>query len=288
MRDFPFEIISVSSSTTQAFAIDNSIISTRNVDTLPPTEIALHSHPYCSIIYVIDCDTFTTYIDGCAINYMPGNIYFNPPDTLHSPKNQFSGMFSSASLKCYITDNALAEKLGNLPFRTKCDAKLKALFERNIHLSKSSEADSLLYIYENTENIFKELATSSKSLISPEEDVYDSRFIKVLKYMYANCERDIDLGELAKVAHMERTAFAKKFKLLYKITPINYLYSIRLSRSLDYLMTENPPITEIAKIVGFKRATAFTAAFTRTFGMTPTEYRGKVSERESVLKLKRV
>ena len=104
MNGFPFEIISASSSVTKAYAIDNSIIKTRNVDSIPPTEIALHSHPYYSIIYVDDCDSFTTYIDGCPITHLPGYAYFNPPGTLHSPKNQFGGMFSSVGLKFYIKE----------------------------------------------------------------------------------------------------------------------------------------------------------------------------------------
>lgn len=284
MCDYPFEIISLTSSTSQAFAADNSIISTRNVDTLPPTEIALHAHPYYSIVYVADCDTFTTYIDGCAINYMPGNIYFSPPDTLHSPKNQFSGMFSSVSLKFYITDDSLAEKLGKLPFRTKCDKELKTLLESLISLRKSSDKETLRLIYEIASKILNIISTLSKNTIVAEDNLYDSFFMKVIKYMYTNHSRDIELEELARVAHMEKTAFAKKFKSLYKITPINYLYSIRLSRSLDLLMSHNLPITSIAQMVGFKRATAFTTAFVRTFGMTPTEYRNKVSEIESFLK----
>ena len=287
MRDFPFRLISSTSSVSPAFSADNSIIKTRNVDTLPPTEIALLAHPYCNVFYVCDCDIFKTYIDDCEMNYLPGNIYFNPPDTLHSPRNQFCGMLSSVSLKFYISDSCLAEKLGSVPFRTECDDEFRELFQKSIYYTKSSESASLSLLYENTESILNRLITAPKHLICTRDDAYDSRFIKVLKYMYANCGRDIDLGELANVAHMERTAFAKKFKSLYKITPINYLYSIRLSRSLDYLMTNDPPITEIAKIVGFKRATAFTASFTRTFGMTPTEYREKVAKIESVSKLRR-
>ena len=288
MRDFPFEIISSSSSVTQAFSADNSIINTRNVDTVPPMEIALHAHPYYSLIYVADCDLFTTYIDGCATGYLPGHVYFNPPDTLHSPKNRFSGMVSSVSLKLYISDNSLAEELGYLPFCVKCDEELKALFSKSILLTNTIEPDSLSRLYENTESILGKLISSSKCIIQSEGDVYDTHFIRVLKYMHKNCARDIDLGELANVAHMERTAFARKFKSLYKITPINYLYSIRLSRSLDYLMSPDMPIAEIAGMVGFRRATAFTAAFTRTFAMTPTEYRDRLSKTEAIAKLKRV
>ena len=287
MRSYPFEIISASTSVTEPFTADNSIISTRNVDTLPPTEIALHSHPYCSIVYVIDCDIFTTYIDGCAMNYLPGHVYFNPPDTLHSPRNQFCGRFSSVSLKFYFSDESLAEKFGNVPFFTEEDDEFKALFESSINLIKNGDPDAVSLLYDNMEAIIKKLTNSPGHMISDEGDDYDLRLIKVIRYMYANCGRDIDLGELAKVAHMERTAFAKKFKSLYKITPINYLYSIRLSRALDYLMSQEIPITKIAQIVGFKRATAFTAAFTRTFEMTPTEYREKVLKTESLLSSKR-
>lgn len=288
LRDFPFIIISADSSVTEAFHIDNSIIKVRNVDALPPTQIALHSHPYYRLTYIDDCDTFTTYVNGCAINFIPESIYFDPPDTLHSPRNQFCGMVSCASLKFYITDESFAKKLGNLPFHAECNDELRALFKELILMSKSAEPDSISLLYENAEKILLNLSDSPKHLICPKDDEYDPQFIKVLKYMYANCGRDIDLGELAKVAHMERTAFAKKFKSLYKITPINYLYSIRLSRSLDYLISDNFSIAEIAKIVGFKRATAFTAAFTRSFEMTPTEYRDKVSKAESFSKMKRV
>lgn len=280
MCDYPFEIISASSSVTQAFAIDNSIIKARNVDTLPPTEIALHAHPYYSLVFVDDCDSFTTYIDGCPIEYLPGYAYFNPPDTLHSPKNRFSGMFSSISLKIYIQDDDFAARFGNLPFCTKCDKALKGLFVNNAKLAKSFDSLTLPLLYENSKKILETLINAPKTVISPKGDGYDSLFINVLKFMYANCNRDIDLEELANVAHMERTAFAKKFKSMYKITPINYLYSIRLSRSLDLLMSYDLPITSIAQMIGFKRSTAFASSFARTFGMTPTEYRYRLFNRE--------
>ncbi len=280
MCDYPFEILSVSSSVTQAGAMDNSIIKTRNVDTLPPTEIALHSHPYYSLIYVDNCESFTAYVDGCPINYLPGNVYFNPPDTLHSPKNRFGGMFSSVSLKFYVKKTSYAAELGKSPFSVKCDDSLKKLFYSNAELAKTFDSLSLPHLYENSAKILDALKASPKNIIAPKDDVYDRLFINVLKYMYAHCDREIDLSELASVAHMERTAFAKKFKSMYKITPINYLYSIRLSRSLDFLMSYDLPITLIARMVGFKRPTAFAASFARTFGMTPTEYRDKLFNRE--------
>ncbi len=280
MCDYPFEIISASTSVSKPFSYDNSIINARNIDILPPAEIALHAHTYYKIIYVFDCDSFITYIDDCAISFLPNHIYFSPPDTLHSPNNQFSGTISSSGVKFYVNDKLLSDKLGNAPFYVRSDASLDSLFSDIAKISKEKDISKTNLLYSLTSDLISKLCSVKRlPLVSKESGQYDTSFIKVLRYMYANCDREIDLEELANIAHMERTAFAKKFKLLYKITPINYLYSIRLSRSLDLLMSPEISITEIARRIGFKRATAFSSAFVRAFGMTPTEYRDKATMR---------
>ena len=157
-----------------------------------------------------------------------------------------------------------------------CDTVLHSLFSDIAEISKEKDVSKTDLLYSLFSDLISKLCSAKRlPLVSKESCQYDTSFINVLKYMYANCDKEIDLEELANIAHMERTAFAKKFKSLYKITPINYLYSIRLSRSLDLLMLPNISISEIARKIGFKRATAFSSAFVRAFGMTPTEYRDK-------------
>lgn len=269
----PLDIISVSMSRTPAYYRDNSIINTRNVDTIPPTDIALHSHPFFSTIYVTDCEAFTTYVDDCELRFSPGKLYIFPPGTLHSPKNQFAGVFSTVNIKLYVNDSALAEQLGSVPFSISGNEEILKLLRIIGDFSKLTDAERNELLRDKVAELIRLILAENRSLIVNTSAEYDLKFIKVLKYMYAHCDRELDLEELSFVAHMERTAFAKKFKAMYKITPINYLYSIRLSRSLDLLMSPEIPITKIAKMVGFKRATAFSTAFVRAFGMSPTEYR---------------
>jgi AraC-like DNA-binding protein len=64
---------------------------------------------------------------------------------------------------------------------------------------------------------------------------------------------------------------------------MQYLLEWRVALAKDLLRTERPSIAQVAQRVGYQSATAFTTAFTRVAGCSPTDFaRAASSSRQDV------
>ncbi len=280
MTNSRIKVLSISRGRTDAFSADNSIIKKgRNLDTLPDSEFSMHAHHYCKLSYILDCDDFYTRINDCMVSYIPGNIYFMPAYTLHTPTNHYTGSVTSISMTFFISDERLSTTLSS-PFFVPCTDELRKQFTELLNFKNSEKYDSdelntkseaLLYALLNI--------TSKKEIINTSLSEADgNEFIPLIKYICEHYYEDLTLSDLANLTHTEKTYFVKKFKSIYNITPINYLYSVRLSRSLDELTFSDLSIEQIALSVGFKRTSAYCSAFKRAYDISPGEYRKRAKQ----------
>jgi AraC-like DNA-binding protein len=81
------------------------------------------------------------------------------------------------------------------------------------------------------------------------------------------------LHELASVACMSRSSFAQRFKELVGTSPMEYLTRWRMLLAEDQLATTQLPIGKISFDLGYESESAFSAAFRRTIGCSPRQYR---------------
>ena len=281
MKNSGIQVLSLSKGRTTAFSVDNSIIKkSRTLDTLPGGEFSMHAHHYCKLMYITDADDFYTRINDCKISFMPGFVYFMPAYTLHTPTNHYTGSVTSyASLTFFISDKKLFDALSS-PFFLPCNDELKENFTELLDFKNSSRYNKEELNEKVEKLLYKLLGNSSKTEITsaslPEED--GNEFISLIKYICEHYCDDLTLSDLAALVHTEKTYFAKKFKSIYNITPINYLYALRLSRSLDELTFSDSSIEEVALSVGFKRTSAYSSAFKRAYDISPNEYRKRAKD----------
>ena len=87
------------------------------------------------------------------------------------------------------------------------------------------------------------------------------------------------IEEYAESRHMSISWFIRSFKHYCKMTPLNYIVSIRISNAKTLLENTSYNITEIAAIVGYDNPLYFSALFKKNTGMSPTEFR-KTYKRE--------
>ena len=85
----------------------------------------------------------------------------------------------------------------------------------------------------------------------------------------------LDVPTLAKLAAISEHHFNRLFKAAFATTPHKYLRERRLAMSRHLLTRTNKAITEIAVEVGFETPSAFTAAFTKMYGQSPSAWRVK-------------
>ncbi len=94
-----------------------------------------------------------------------------------------------------------------------------------------------------------------------------------LAAMHADPGREWTVGSLAGAALVSRATFARRFAELMGEPPISYLAGWRLCLAADLLQERDDTLDSVARQVGYSSAYAFSAAFTREYGIRPSRYR---------------
>ena len=84
------------------------------------------------------------------------------------------------------------------------------------------------------------------------------------------------VSELARRSGMSRSAFAARFCETVGAPPIDYLAGWRMSLARAALASATHPLSEIAELAGYQSVSAFSTAFSRAIGCSPTAYSRRV------------
>lgn len=84
---------------------------------------------------------------------------------------------------------------------------------------------------------------------------------------------EASVTEAARLAHMSRSLFQKRFKETFGIPPVEYRNRSRLQNAMLLLETGDLPIKDIAARLGYCDVAYFHKSFRAATGLTPTEYR---------------
>lgn len=110
----------------------------------------------------------------------------------------------------------------------------------------------------------------------------DPRIGNALRVVHADSKRPWTLAALAREVGMSRSAFAARFLQLVGVPPIEYLASWRMRLAKSALATSEVPMVDIAEMAGYQSVSAFSTAFKRETGLSPTSYSRSIQE-ESVM-----
>src|SRR6185437_1195188 len=86
----------------------------------------------------------------------------------------------------------------------------------------------------------------------------------------------LNVSQLARELHMSRPTLYRKITEISKMTPAALITRVRLDRAASLLASTGYPVTEISRMVGFCTRNGLGKAFTKRFGVSPSEYRRKV------------
>jgi len=96
---------------------------------------------------------------------------------------------------------------------------------------------------------------------------------RVLDFMEEHIAEDVSLSALADLVRLSPYHFTRSFKRSVGEPPHRYWVRRRIERAKALLANPNRSVTEIAFDVGFGGSSAFSVAFHRITGQTPTEFR---------------
>ena len=91
--------------------------------------------------------------------------------------------------------------------------------------------------------------------------------------MREHLEEPVALDELAALVSLSRFHFATAFRLATGRSPHQWLVDERIGRARALLPHSGIPVTEVALSVGYQTPSSFAAAFRKSTGATPSEFR---------------
>ena len=96
---------------------------------------------------------------------------------------------------------------------------------------------------------------------------------RVTEYILEHLTEDVSLGQLAALAELSPYHFSRAFKQSFGQPPLRYHAHRRMEFAKSLLAKPALSVTQIGQEVGFSETSAFTAAFRRFAGTTPTGFR---------------
>ena len=94
-------------------------------------------------------------------------------------------------------------------------------------------------------------------------------------YFKDNYNKQISIEQYAEEHLMSVNWFIHSFKSVMKMSPMQYIISLRIAMAKGYLENSTKNIAEISLEVGYENALYFSRLFRKCTGMTPTEYRNR-------------
>jgi AraC-like DNA-binding protein len=100
-------------------------------------------------------------------------------------------------------------------------------------------------------------------------------FSKISNYIEKHIYDKFELNELSKIANINKFGFAKKFKTVTGMTPMNYILMRKIFSSKKAI-SSNSELTEIAYQYNFTDIAHFSKTFKRFIGISPKQYKKSI------------
>lgn len=95
---------------------------------------------------------------------------------------------------------------------------------------------------------------------------------KLLAHLNKRYMEPWTVQRMADYCHMSIDYFSHQFKLVVGVPPLQFLNQLRIDHAKEMLLTEDLPIGEISKLVGYNNPLYFSRAFKKATGSSPKLY----------------
>lgn len=138
---------------------------------------------------------------------------------------------------------------------------------------------NLFAIFQELVNAEEVEELASPAFVQNNETMTSERFKDIMEFIMQNFDQKITLEQISEVANMSVTAFSNYFKKQFRMTFIEYLNSVRIGQICVLMSESDKSISEIAYTCGFNNLANFNRQFKKHKGMTPRQYRNKLTPR---------
>lgn len=106
-------------------------------------------------------------------------------------------------------------------------------------------------------------------------------FVPVFRYINDHIDEDISNAVLASLIPCSEKYFIRIFSEQFGQTPYNYIKSLRLSLSKNYLFHNQYTLSDIAAMFGYTSTNAFSKAFKKEYHINPSDFRKQIHSNKS-------
>lgn len=99
------------------------------------------------------------------------------------------------------------------------------------------------------------------------------KMLSVMDYMNRHYFEPLQTEELAAHCGLSKYHFIHLFRMCTGMTPYAYLIRIRMERAQTLLQTGDMTVQEVAFVCGYQDPLYFSRAFSKHFGISPTDYK---------------
>lgn len=98
----------------------------------------------------------------------------------------------------------------------------------------------------------------------------DEKLLTALGAIHSNFSHDWSIDSLSNHVGVSKVTLTNKFKYYLKTTPMEYLAQLRIEKGKEILKADNLNLEEVARKVGYSNGFAFSKAYKRIKGVSPS------------------
>ena len=225
-------------------------------------------------------------LEPCSLCYYPAGAPYYPRSVSAEPMRFVTLNFDFTQEYAAVTDTQLP-----VP-ESACDpARLMRTHERCgealFHAPFVTEASMLYDVMRQIAREFQSYGAHGREraaallqyalyrLCDQAEDARGGLYRRTLDYLEAHYAEPLDNRAIARALNYHPNYLNAAFKRESGATLHRFLRNLRLQKAARLLRESDMPVAEIARAVGFENADHFSAAFSRRYGLSPTQCRKK-------------
>ena len=106
-----------------------------------------------------------------------------------------------------------------------------------------------------------------------DNEIQLERYKKLLSFIDENLKEEINIEKIEEVCHYSYRNINRIFLALHHETIGKYIKRLRLEKAAQYLKYSEIGVSDISYEVGFEDRAAFSKAFKKKYGVSPSEFR---------------
>ena len=230
------------------------------------------------ILYVTGGSCFVDFGEG-ETEVGEGNIIFYPPRV--SQKYAFKAEIPSSYYYLHFSGSAAGELMKKFALDSPITfvGKHLSVESRLLELIDEFRLKRPFYEYSCAAHLLGVLSLLAEkaSLASLASPVSRSDITEVRRYMHASIGKNITVSELAARCNLSESRFSHVFKEQMGISAVSYLSKIRIERAAELLESTDMSVCDVGLAVGFETQSYFCRFFKREVGVSPSEYRRRLT-----------